>query len=177
MDFRERLRSGILYLDGGTGSILQSLGLKPGELPEKWNIERADDIVSVAKRYYEAGSNVVYTNTFGANCLKYDGKDGRYTVEDVVVAAVNNTRKASLEAAGDKSDRFVALDIGPIGKMLEPLGDLILARHCSSDVVDGAEIVACAQLGLHAQREPLVQFLLHAQVEDESGIIGSKDRL
>ena len=64
MDFRQRLKSGVLYLDGGTGSILQSLGLKPGELPEKWNIERPDDIVGVAKRYYEAGSNVVYTNTF-----------------------------------------------------------------------------------------------------------------
>ena len=75
MDFRKRLREGILYLDGGTGSILQSLGLKPGELPEVWNIERANDIVNVARRYYEAGSNVVYTNTFGANSLKYDGKD------------------------------------------------------------------------------------------------------
>ena len=149
MDFRERLKSGILYLDGGTGSILQSLGLKPGELPEKWNIERADDIVSVAKRYYEAGSNVVYTNTFGANCLKYDGKDGRYTVEDVVIAAVNNTRKASLEAAGDKSDRFVALDIGPIGKMLEPLGDLafedavsIFAETVRAGVKAGADLIA-----------------------------------
>ena len=49
------------------GTLLQARGLKPGELPEKWNIERADDIVSVAKKYYEAGSNVVYTNTFGAN--------------------------------------------------------------------------------------------------------------
>ena len=59
MDFRKRLREGILYLDGGTGSILQSLGLKPGELPEVWNIERANDIVNVARQYHEAGSTVL----------------------------------------------------------------------------------------------------------------------
>lgn len=149
MDFRERLRSGILYLDGGTGSILQELGLKPGELPEVWNIERADDIVGVAKRYYEAGSNVVYTNTFGANILKYDGKDGRYSVEEIVVAAANNTRKAAKEAAGDSSDRYVALDIGPLGKMLEPLGDLpfedavsIFAETVKAGVKAGVDLIA-----------------------------------
>ena len=149
MTFRERLKSGILYLDGGTGSILQALGLKPGELPEIWNIERADDIVGVAKKYYEAGSNVVYTNTFGANCLKYDGKDGRYSVEEIVMAAAKNTRKASLEAAGDKTDRYVALDIGPLGKMLEPLGDLpfedavsIFAETVKAGVKAGVDLIA-----------------------------------
>ena len=149
MDFRKRLREGILYLDGGTGSILQLLGLKPGELPEVWNIERADDIVSVARQYYEAGSNVVYTNTFGANSLKYDGKDGRYSVEEIVAAAVNNTRRALNEAKGDKSDRYVALDIGPLGKMLSPLGDLpfeeaveIFANTVRAGVKAGADLIA-----------------------------------
>lgn len=149
MDFRERLKSGILYLDGGTGSILQELGLKPGELPEVWNIERADDIVGVAKQYYEAGSNVVYTNTFGANILKYDGKDGRYSIDEIVSAAVKNTRRASVEAEGDSSDRYVALDIGPLGKMLEPLGDLpfeeavsIFAETVKSGVKAGVDLIA-----------------------------------
>lgn len=149
MNFRERLKTGILYLDGGTGSILQGLGLKPGELPEVWNIERAEDIVSVAKRYYEAGSNVVYTNTFGANCLKYDGKDGRYSVDEIVAAAVKNTRRASVEAKGDSSDRYVALDIGPLGKMLEPLGDLpfedavsIFAETVKAGVKAGVDLIA-----------------------------------
>ena len=149
MDFRKRLREGILYLDGGTGSILQSLGLKPGELPEVWNIERANDIVNVARQYYEAGSNVVYTNTFGANSLKYDGKDGRYSVEEIVNAAVNNTRRALNEAKGDKSDRYVALDIGPLGKMLSPLGDLpfeeaveIFANTVRAGVKAGADLIA-----------------------------------
>lgn len=149
MDFRKRLREGILYLDGGTGSILQSLGLKPGELPEVWNIERANDIVNVARQYYEAGSNVVYTNTFGANSIKYDGKDGRYSVEEIVSAAVNNTRRALNEAKGDKSDRYVALDIGPLGKMLSPLGDLpfeeaveIFANTVRAGVKAGADLIA-----------------------------------
>lgn len=149
MDFRKRLREGILYLDGGTGSILQSLGLKPGELPEVWNIERVNDIVNVARQYYEAGSNVVYTNTFGANSLKYDGKDGRYSVEEIVAAAVNNTRRALNEAKGDKSDRYVALDIGPLGKMLSPLGDLpfeeaveIFANTVRAGVKAGADLIA-----------------------------------
>lgn len=149
MDFRERLKTGILYLDGGTGSILQSLGLKPGELPEIWNIERKEDIISVAKSYYEAGSNVVYTNTFGANSLKYDGKDGRYSVEEIVTAAVNNTREASKIAAGNVDDRFVALDIGPLGKMLEPLGDLpfedavsLFAEVVRAGVKAGADLIA-----------------------------------
>ena len=149
MNLRERLNSGILYLDGGTGSILQELGLKPGELPEVWNVERPDDIVSVAKRYYEAGSNIVYTNTFGANCLKYDGKDGRYPLDEIVKAAVNNTRRASKEAAGDALDRYVALDIGPLGKMLEPLGDLpfeeavsIFAETVKAGVKAGVDLIA-----------------------------------
>lgn len=149
MTVRERLKSGILYLDGGTGSILQSLGLKPGELPEVWNIERADDIVSVAKSYYEAGSNIVYTNTFGANILKYDGKDGRYSVDEIVEAAVKNTRRASKEATGNVDDRYVALDIGPLGKMLEPLGDLpfeeavsIFAQTVKAGVKAGVDLIA-----------------------------------
>lgn len=149
MDFRERLKKGIIYLDGGTGSILQGLGLKPGELPEIWNIERKDDIVNVAKSYYEAGSNVVYTNTFGANILKFDGVKSKYTLDEIVANAVANTRKASEIAEGDKDDRFVALDIGPLGKMLEPLGDLpfeeavsIFAETVKAGVKAGVDLIA-----------------------------------
>ena len=84
MSVCDLLKSGLVYLDGGTGSILQSKGLKPGELPELWNLNRSEDIIEVAKNYYEAGSNIVYTNTFGANCFKFDGKDGRPTVDEIV---------------------------------------------------------------------------------------------
>ena len=143
MNFRDMLESGWVYLDGGTGTLLQAAGLQPGELPETWNILHPDVITDLHRAYFEAGSNVVCTNTFGANCLKYDGQDGRYTLEDIVRAAVRNARKA----AGDDLYRFVALDIGPLGKMLEPLGDLPFERAVElfAEVVragkDGADLV------------------------------------
>ncbi len=126
MNVLDRINKGLFYLDGGTGSVLQELGLKPGELPELWNINRPDDIVELGRRYYEAGSNAICTNTFGANGLKYDGKEGRPTVEEVILAATKCARKASEVAQGPyvQEDRYVALDIGPIGKILEPIGDL-----------------------------------------------------
>ena len=124
MEFKTLLSSGLVYLDGGTGTLLQAAGLQPGELPETWNILHPEIITDLHRSYYDAGSNVVCTNTFGANCLKYDGKDGRFALADVVRAAVRNARKAADEAPG----RFVALDIGPLGKMLQPLGDLPFER-------------------------------------------------
>ena len=70
MGLRERLGKEWLFCDGGTGSILQGMGLKGGELPELWNLNRPDDIVALNRAYFEAGSNIVNTNTFGANRLK-----------------------------------------------------------------------------------------------------------
>lgn len=111
-------------MDGGTGSYLQERGLKPGELPETWNLNRPEEIIALHKAYYEAGSHAVCTNTFGANGLKYDGKEGRPTVRKVVFAAVDCARKARELACGGQSERFIALDIGPLGHLLAPLGDI-----------------------------------------------------
>ena len=72
MSLRERLGKEWLFCDGGTGSILQKLGLKGGELPELWNLNRPEDIKNLNKGYFDAGSNIVYTNTFGANRFKFD---------------------------------------------------------------------------------------------------------
>ncbi len=126
MNIIDRIHNGIFILDGGTGSILQERGLQPGELPETWNITHPEEIERLAREYYEAGSNAVCTNTFGANSLKYDGKDGRYTVTEVVTAAVRLARSARDRAQGPflQKDRYVGLDIGPLGKLLKPLGDL-----------------------------------------------------
>ena len=74
MNFREYLKKNTVYLDGGTGTLLQARGLRAGEQPERWNTERPDDIVSIHKAYFDAGSNVVCTNTFGENSLKF-GQD------------------------------------------------------------------------------------------------------
>lgn len=118
MNIKEYLKDNIVYLDGGMGTILQKSGLRPGELPERWNLTHADVVVSVHKAYFDAGSNVVSTNTFGANRLKF----GKEELEEIVKEAVANVRRAALLASNDKP-KFVALDVGPTGKLLKPYGD------------------------------------------------------
>ena len=71
MNVLDYLKENIVYLDGGMGTILQGKGLQAGELPEKWNISHPDVISGIHKDYYDAGSNIVNTNTFGANSLKF----------------------------------------------------------------------------------------------------------
>lgn len=119
MNFRNFLKENIVRLDGGMGTLLQRRGLMPGEHPELWNLSHPEEIVSIHKEYYDAGANVVCTNTFGANSLKFDAD----TLEAIVKAAVANA-KAAQEASNAVGERFVALDIGPTGKLLKPLGDL-----------------------------------------------------
>ena len=72
MNFSEYLKNNIVYLDGGMGTLLQAQGLTPGEHPEKWNISHSEIITDIHKNYFNSGSNVVCTNTFGANSLKFD---------------------------------------------------------------------------------------------------------
>ena len=118
MDIREYIKDRILYLDGGMGTLLQERGLQPGELPERWNVEHPDIVTDIHKAYYDAGSNVVSTNTFGANSLKFSDEE----LESYIKAAVENVRKAASLSSGTQ-EKFVALDIGPIGKLLKPYGD------------------------------------------------------
>ena len=117
MTLKERLGKEWLFCDGGTGTILQEMGLKGGELPETWNLSRPDDIKSVARSYFEAGCNIVNTNTFGANSFKYNN------LAEIVTAAVKICQEARHEAGRD-DDAYVAIDIGPTGKLLAPMGDL-----------------------------------------------------
>lgn len=116
-DLRERLGKEWLVFDGGTGSILQSKGLKGGELPETWNLKRPEDIIDLHCGYLRAGCDIFNTNTFGANALKFPDN-----LEEIVTAAVENAKEARRRAG--REDAYVALDIGPTGKLLEPLGDL-----------------------------------------------------
>jgi len=118
MTFREYLNSDIVRLDGGMGTVLQGRGLPAGEYPERWNVTHPDVIRDVHRAYYEAGSRVVSTNTFGANRLKFSAEE----LEAIVAAAVQNAKDARTAVGG--GDRYIALDIGPSGKLLRPLGDL-----------------------------------------------------
>lgn len=113
------IKNNITFLDGGMGTLLQAAGLAPGELPERWNISHPDVIQSIHKSYYDAGSNIVLTNTFGANALKFSDDE----LEEIVKAAVGNAREAAKSSSGEQ-EKFAAIDIGPLGHLLKPLGDL-----------------------------------------------------
>lgn len=117
---REDLGKRLLFFDGGMGTLLQEQGLRPGELPEVWNLEHGEVVASIHQRYIEAGSDIVLTNTFGANALKFH--DERYSVKEVVDAAVSHVKTAIRNCASGKT--YIALDIGPTGKLLKPMGDL-----------------------------------------------------
>ena len=143
-ELMEEIRKRIVFFDGGTGSLLQANGLKPGELPETWNILHPEIVTKLHYDYLEAGADIVKTNTFGANGLKFNDA-GEYGLDEIVTAAMENAKKA-VSKAGDKG--YIALDIGPTGKLLKPLGDLGFeeAYRLFSDVVavgarEGADLV------------------------------------
>lgn len=125
MELIKILNKQILFLDGGTGSVLQSLGLKPGELPENWNISHSKEIVQLGYSYYLSGSNIINTNTFGAFSIKFNDN-----LEQIITHAFKNANEArSLILQKDKENgknipRFISFDIGSCGKLLKPLGDL-----------------------------------------------------
>lgn len=118
---RDRLGKELLFFDGGMGTLLQEKGLEPGELPELWNITHPNEIRSIHRRYMEAGSDIVLTNTFGANALKFH--DDSCSLKEIINAAVGHV-KAAAEQCGRADAVLTALDVGPTGKLLKPMGDL-----------------------------------------------------
>lgn len=124
MKILDEIGKRIILFDGGMGSVLQDKGLKPGELPEVWNIRHPEVITEIHRSYLEAGCDIINTNTFGANRLKYN-RDEEYSLETIVTAAFENAKKAVEEAEKTTGKRgWLALDMGPTGKLLKPLGDL-----------------------------------------------------
>ena len=119
---KERLGKEVLYFDGGMGTLLQEKGLQAGELPEIWNLTHMEEVIEIHRDYFEAGSDIVLTNTFGANALKF--QDSEYELEDIVTAAVIHVKEAAYLGVHDDREVYTALDIGPTGKLLKPMGDL-----------------------------------------------------
>ena len=119
MNLKELLQKGPFFLDGGMGTLLQERGLKPGEAPEKWGMTHPDVITDIQRSYYEAGTDMVLTNTFGVHPLRYSLSE----CEEMVRTAIGCADKAR-KAIADGKERFVALDIGPCGRLLKPLGNL-----------------------------------------------------
>lgn len=121
MNFKELLNSKeLVSLDGGMGTMLQARGLKMGETPEALNLENPRTLIEIHKEYLAAGADIIYANTFGAN--RYKLEHCGYPVSRVIRAGIHNARTAVAES-GSK-DALVALDIGPIGQLLEPTGAL-----------------------------------------------------
>lgn len=121
-DLREKLGKEWIFCDGATGTYLQSRGLKGGELPELWNLAHPDVITDLYTGFLRAGSNIINSNTFGANILKYPDQ-----LEEIIGSAIRLAQKARRDC-GREEDAYIALDIGPTGKLLEPLGDLSFER-------------------------------------------------
>ena len=135
-----------LFLDGGMGTQLQARGLAAGEIPELWNLSRPDDIRAVHAAYLAAGSDVVYSNTFGANPAKYHGDA---PLADVIAAGVHLAREA-----GSGTSHLVALDIGPTGRLLKPAGDFefdaaydAFAEQVRLGAAAGADLVVVETMG------------------------------
>lgn len=127
-----------LYFDGATGTELEKLGLLPGETPEQMNLRAPEAVEALHRAYFEAGADIIKTNTFGANSLKHEN------YAEMIEAALDSAKKAR---AG-REDKFIAFDIGPTGKMLEPLGDLsfegaveIFAKSIRAAEGNGADLI------------------------------------
>lgn len=149
MKLREFIQSNTVLLDGGTGTLLQRAGLPLGELPERWNCTHAQTVREIHRAYYDAGSHIVCTNTFGANALKFGDEE----LEEIIKAAIENV-KAAQESSCGKQPKFVALDIGPCGKLLKPYGDLafedavaLFAKTVRLGVKYGADCILIETMG------------------------------
>lgn len=117
-DLLEKATEKTVIFDGAMGTMLMAAGLPPGEIPELWNTENPSVVMDIHRRYFEAGSDVVQTNTFGGNPLKLADRGLEKKTEFLNREAARIARKVCPEG------RFVAGDIGPLGKMLAPLGDI-----------------------------------------------------
>lgn len=100
MNIRDFIKNNIVYLDGGMGTLLQKSGLQPGELPERWNISHPEVIKEIHKSYYDSGSNIVNTNTFGANSLKF----GTDELSEIIYHAVKNADEARKASSGKQEN-------------------------------------------------------------------------
>lgn len=163
MNIRDFIKNNIVYLDGGMGTLLQKSGLQPGELPEHWNISHPEVIREIHKNYYDSGSNVVNTNTFGANTLKFSIDD----LDEIICHAVKNADEARKASSGEQK-KFIALDVGPTGKLLKPLGDL--------DFEDAVKIFAeTIRLGVKYGVDLITIETMNDSYETKAAVLAAKE--
>ncbi len=162
MDIKRFLNKRRLYFDGGMGTLLQARGLKAGEKPEEWNLTHPDIITEIHLEYLKAGSNIISSNTFGANCLKFDN------YKELIAAAIKNAKEAIRLFDGDRGRCFVAFDMGPTGKMLEPLGDLAFE--------DAVEVFRKAAFEAEKNKADLIIIeTMNDSYETKAAVLGAKE--
>ena len=134
----ELIKEQRVYFDGGTGTLLQSMGLPAGQSPELWNITEPEKIISLHNMYFDAGAHIVKTNTFGVNREKFEN------YAELIRAGINCAKTA----AKGRENAYVAYDMGPTGQLLEPLGQLrfedavsIFADNVKVAAESGADLI------------------------------------
>ena len=163
MTVLEYLKDHVLYLDGGMGTLLQAEGLQPGEYPERWNCSHPEVIRKLQKAYFDAGSNVVCANTFGANGLKFEPEE----LGEIIRAAVGHARWAA-EHSTNPAPKFVALDMGPTGRLLRPYGDL--------DFEDAVEIFAqVVRIGADCGADLIMIETMNDSYETKAALLAAKE--
>ena len=162
MSFKDLLGKQMLFFDGATGTQLQARGLQAGELPERWNFTHPEIIEAVHKDYLAAGANILKTNTFGANPIKLAETD--LDCKATITAAVTIAQKACAGAI----DKFVALDLGPTGKLLAPYGDLPFEKA----VAAYGEMV---RYGVEAGADLILIETMSDTYETKAAILGAKE--
>lgn len=158
MTIQEKIQAGLVFFDGGTGTMLQEAGLAPGELPERWNLTHPEVIQNLHRAYLAAGCNIIKTNTFGANRLKLGDE-----LAQIVLAGIQHAK-----AAITKTGQYVALDIGPLGKMLKPLGDL--------DLEDAVRVFAeVVRLGVQGGVDLILIETMNDAYETKAAVLAAKE--
>lgn len=150
-----------VFFDGAMGTILQQNGLKAGELPETWNLSHPDLIQSIHGEYLAAGCQIVKSNTFGANRFKFPGGE----LETIITAAISHAKKAVSQCG---HPALVAMDIGPTGKLMKPMGDLDFEEAVSA-------FGEAASLGEKAGADLILIETMSDTLEVKAAILGAKE--
>ena len=157
-DIREVIKKKRLWFAGATGTVLQSMDLPAGEAPEKWNLLHPDVIESLHRAYIDAGCNIIKTNTFGVNPSKYENW------REMIAAAM----KCARAARGDREDVYIAFDIGPTGRLCEPLGDLPFEEAV-------ALFSECAKAGAEEGADLILIETMNDCTETKAAVVGAKE--
>ncbi len=158
----EFIKNNILILDGGMGTLLQENGLGAGELPERLNISDPELIKKIHLDYFLSGSNTVSANTFGANSLKFSDDE----LDSIIGSALAIAHQAKKEAGG--CNKWVALDVGPTGRMLAPYGDL--------DFEDAVEVFAkTVRLGVKHGADFILIETMSDSYETKAALLAAKE--